>query len=63
MRNDDDYIRLTKQITPSVIAASSLDPSQEKMREQARAIGAEFTVISAISTPSTSQIAKLIKLE
>lgn len=60
---DKDYQKLVKIISPQVIAVTNGDPIIEKKRKQAEGIGAELIEIPKIKSPSTSQIAKLLKLE
>jgi rfaE bifunctional protein nucleotidyltransferase chain/domain len=60
---DEDYQKLVKIVSPQVIAVTKGDPIIEKKRKQAKGIGAELIEISKIKSPSTSQIAKLLKIE
>ena len=57
-----NYILLTKKIKPDIIAC---DPEDMliKNREVYESLGAKIVVIPKIKTPSTTQIAKLLKLE
>jgi rfaE bifunctional protein nucleotidyltransferase chain/domain len=60
---DQDYEKLVKIISPQIIAVTKGDPVIGKKRKQAEAVGAKLVEISRIKSPSTSQIAKLLKLE
>lgn len=60
---DEDYEKLVKIISPQIIAITKGDPVIGKKRKQAEAIGAKLVEIPRIKSPSTSQIAKLLKLE
>jgi rfaE bifunctional protein nucleotidyltransferase chain/domain len=60
---DKDYAKLVKILSPHVIAVTEGDPILSKKRKQAKAVGAKLVEISKIKVPSTTQIAKLLKLE
>jgi rfaE bifunctional protein nucleotidyltransferase chain/domain len=60
---DKDYQNLVKKVKPQVIAVTSGDPILGKKQKQAKDIGAELVEISKIEAPSTSEIAKLLKIE
>ncbi len=60
---DEDYNKLVSVISPEVIAVTSGDPVIEKKRKQAESIGASLIEIPKIDVPSTTQIAKLLKIE
>ncbi|MCX6704127.1 MAG: adenylyltransferase/cytidyltransferase family protein [Candidatus Woesebacteria bacterium] len=60
---DKDYAKLVKIVSPHVIAVTVGDPILSKKRKQAKEIGAKIVEISKIKVPSTTQIAKLLKLE
>lgn len=60
---DEDYEKLVKIISPQIIAVTKGDPIIEKKQKQAAGIGARLVEIPRIKSPSTSQIAKLLKLE
>jgi FAD synthetase len=60
---DEDYQKLVKILSPRVIAVTKGDPIIEKKRRQAEEIGAELIEISKIKSSSTSQIARLLKIE
>jgi len=60
---DKDYQKLVKIINPQVIAVTKGDPMLVKKQKQAKIVGAKLVEIPKIKSPSTSQIAKLLKLE
>jgi len=60
---DEDYEKLVKIINPQIIAVTTGDPIVGKKRKQAEAIGATLIEIPKIKSPSTSQIAKLLKID
>ncbi|HUC94663.1 MAG TPA: adenylyltransferase/cytidyltransferase family protein [Candidatus Saccharimonadales bacterium] len=60
---DEDYEKLVKIISPEVIVVTKGDPVIEKKRKQAEATGATLVEIPKIKSPSTTQIAKLLKIE
>ena len=63
METHREYFDLVKKIHPNVIAVTEGDPFIEKKKEQAQTVGAAVVIIPKISTPSTSQLAKLLGLE
>jgi len=60
---DKDYMKLVKIICPQVIAVTKGDPMLSKKKKQAKAVGAKLVEIPKIKVPSTTQIAKLLKVE
>jgi len=60
---DEDYMKMVKIICPQVIAVTKGDPMLSKKKMQARAVGAKLVEIPKIKVPSTTQIARLLKLE
>lgn len=60
---DRDYQKLVESVGPSVIAVTSGDPILDKKKAQAKSIGAALVEIPKIEVPSTTQIAKLLKIE
>ena len=58
-----DYERLVKIISPQIIAVTKDDPMITEKRKQAKSVGAKLVKIPKVKTPSTSQIAKLLKVE
>lgn len=58
-----DYPKLTRDVRPSVIAVTEGDPILKKKEVQAKEIGAKVIIVPEIKTPSTTQIAKLLKIE
>jgi rfaE bifunctional protein nucleotidyltransferase chain/domain len=61
--SDKDYEAMVKKVHPQVIAVTEGDLILSKKQKQAKAIGATVIEIPKIESPSTSQIAKLLKLE
>jgi len=60
---DKDYEKLVGIVGPQIIAVTAEDPIIEKKRKQAEKIGAKLIEIPKIDVPSTTQIAKLLKIE
>lgn len=60
---DEDYAQLTQTISPNFIAVTQGDPQLTKKQSQAKQVGAQIVIVPKIATPSTSQLAKLLKLE
>jgi predicted phosphodiesterase len=60
---DKDYDALVKKIRPHIIAVTKGDLILDKKQKQAKAVGATVIEIPKIKSPSTSQIAKLLKIE
>jgi rfaE bifunctional protein nucleotidyltransferase chain/domain len=60
---DEDYEKLVKIISPQIIAITAGDPIIEKKRKQATGIGATLVEIPKIKSPSTTQIAKLLRID
>jgi len=60
---DKDYDKLVKIVNPQIIAVTAGDPIIEKKRKQAEEIGATLIEIPRIKSPSTSDLAKLLKIE
>jgi len=61
--SDTDYLELVKNIRPAIIAVTQGDPILAKKQKQAKAVRAKVVEIANIKVPSTSKIAKLLKLE
>ncbi len=59
----EEYENLTKTISPDFIALTQGDPQLINKQKQADKIGARIITIPKIPTPSTSQLAKLLKLD
>lgn len=55
MKSDSDYEKLVRQVNPDIIAVTYGDTKNTH--------GVKTIVLPKIKTPSTSQIAKLLKLE
>jgi FAD synthetase len=60
---DKDYFKLVGKIHPSIIAVTKGDSAFNKKKEQAKTVGAKIIEIPKIKSPSTTQIAKLLKLD
>jgi rfaE bifunctional protein nucleotidyltransferase chain/domain len=63
MRSDEEYFDMVKKVKPDIIALTEGDPILHKKMEQGKQTGAEVVIIEKITTPSTSQLAKLLGLE
>lgn len=63
LTGDASYAKLVADIHPTIVATTEGDPIVEKKRAHAEAIGAQLMIIPKVSTPSTSQLAKLLGLE
>jgi FAD synthetase len=63
MKTDEDYFQLIKKIRPDVIAFTEGDPILDKKMEQGKLSGAKVVIIEKITSPSTSQLTRLIGLE
>ncbi len=60
---DRDYEKLVIEVKPNIIAATKGDVMLEKKRDHAKKIGAKIIEIPKVKVASTSQIAKLLRLE
>jgi FAD synthetase len=60
---DADYLKLCQEVRPLYIAVTKGDPIIEKKKLHAKRVGAKIIEIEKINVPSTTQIAKLLKLE
>jgi rfaE bifunctional protein nucleotidyltransferase chain/domain len=60
---DKDYDKLIKIVNPQIIAVTAGDPIIEKKRKQTKEIGATLIEIPRIKSPSTTDIAKLLKID
>jgi FAD synthetase len=60
---DADYANLTKTISPDFVAVTHGDPILQKKQAQTEKIGAKLIIVPKITTPSTSQLIKLLKLD
>jgi FAD synthetase len=64
MSSYDDYAYLVKSLRPNTIAVTKNDPQIENKQKQAISIGGECKiVINPVSTPSTSQLLKILEIE
>lgn len=63
LKTDKDYVDIIQKIHPDIIALTEGDPILDKKQKQADSIGAQLVIIPKIHTPSTSQLAKLLRLE
>lgn len=63
MKNDDDYLKIIKEIKPKIIAVSSGDKKLEIKKKEAKEVGAKVIIVSRkIARESTSRIIKLIEI-
>ena len=60
---DADYFELVDRVRPFIIAVTAGDPMLDKKKGHAKKVGAEVVEIEKIKVPSTTQIAKLLKIE
>lgn len=60
---DKEYFELVKTVTPQFLVLTEGDPHLENKKKQAKAVGAKIVIVPKISTPSTTQLAKLLKIE
>lgn len=60
---DKDYYDLVKTISPSFIAVTDGDLLLNNKKHQANEAGAKIIIVPKISTPSTTQLAKLLQIE
>ena len=60
---DKDYLDLVQKVRPLVIAVTTGDSMIEKKIDHAKTVGAKVIEIENTEVPSTTKIAKLIKLE
>ena len=60
---DQNYFELVQQIKPQLVAITKGDPLLEIKQKQADTVGAKVVIVPKISTPSTTQLAKLLGLE
>lgn len=64
MKTDQEYFDLVKTVKPDVIAVTSNDPQLENKRRQIDSVKGKLKiVIDKINTPSTSKLAKILKVE
>lgn len=63
MNTHQDYYDLVTRVAPNIIAITEGDPLEANKKEQAAKAAARLVVIPKISTPSTSQLAKLLGLD
>lgn len=64
LKSDKDYLKMTKKISPDVIAVTEGDSKIEEKRKQAKSIGAKLKIVTPkIPTPSTSKLLRLLALE
>lgn len=60
---DKDYDLFVKKVRPHIIAVTEGDPILTKKLAQAKKVGARLVEIPKVKTVSTTQIAKLLKIE
>jgi len=58
-----DYQKLVEEVKPQIMAVTQGDPLIKNKKKLAKLVGAKVVVIPKIKIPSTTQIAKLLKLE
>lgn len=58
-----NYQELTANVHPAIIAVTKGDPMLKNKEEHAAKVGAKVILILKIKTASTTQIAKLLKIE
>lgn len=61
--SDQDYFNLVEIIKPQVVAITEGDSQLLNKQKQADEVSAKLIVVPKISTPSTTQLIKLLKLE
>lgn len=59
----EEYTQLTKTVSPDFVVVTEGDPLLDSKRKQLKKTGAKIVVIPKINTPSTTQLAKLLKIE
>lgn len=62
LSTDKDYFNLTKVVKPEVIALTEGDPQLANKQSQAQEVGAQVIIVPKITTPSTTQLAKLLNI-
>ncbi len=60
---DKDYFDLVKVIAPDFIVLTAGDPLLNNKKQQANETRAKIIIVPKISTPSTTQLAKLLQVE
>lgn len=60
---DGDYLELVKKVKPSIIAVTKGDPLMLKKESHAKSVNAQVISIPKIKIASTTQIAKLLKID
>lgn len=61
---NENYGKITKQLSPDIVAITEGDPMEKEKQQQIEAIGGELKVVTPkIPTPSTTQLIKLLALE
>jgi len=61
--SNQDYFELVQQVKPQIIVVTAGDPLLKVKQKQADTVGAKVVIVPKISTPSTTQLAKLLGLE
>lgn len=61
--SDEDYKNLVQTTKPNILAVTAGDPILKKKKSHAKTVNAKVVEIPKIKVPSTTQIAKLLKLE
>lgn len=64
MRTDQDYFKLVQKLKPDVVAVTESDPQIENKRKQAESVGGKLVVVTPkLPVSSTTQLAKILKVE
>ena len=61
--HDKDYLNLVEEVRPLIIAVTTGDNMIEKKKLHGKSVGAKVVEIEKVDVPSTTQIAKLLKIE
>lgn len=61
--SDADYLHLTQTIAPQILAVTEGDPQLFNKEKHITSIGGKIIVIPKITTPSTTQLTKLLHLD
>jgi rfaE bifunctional protein nucleotidyltransferase chain/domain len=59
-----DYFKLVEKLRPDIIAVTENDPQIENKRKQAKSVGGKLAVVTpCLPTPSTTQLARILRVE
>ena len=61
--SNQEYFDLIKQIKPALVAITEGDPQTSNKQAQVENVGGKLITIPKITTPSTTQLAKLLHLD